>query len=130
MPFVFENRDFVPVRVGNPHAVTIVGDVGAADIAGIGGRLEASTPQGVNVEFVRVADRSELEMRVWERGVGETLACGSGMVAAVAAAHHLGLVDEVVTVRVPGGAGEVALAEDTSWLTGPASYVFGGEAFL
>jgi diaminopimelate epimerase len=129
-PFLFENRDFVPVRVGNPHAVTIVGDVGAADVAGIGARLEAATPQGVNVEFVRVADRSQLEMRVWERGVGETLACGSGMVAAVAVAHHLGLVDEVVTVRVPGGEGEVALAGGTSWLTGPARYVFGGETFL
>ena len=129
-PFLFENRDFLPVRVGNPHAVTIVGDVGATDVAGIGARLEAATPQGVNVEFVRVADRSQLEMRVWERGVGETLACGSGMVAAVAAANHLGLVDEVVTVRVPGGEGEVALADDTSWLTGPARYVFGGETFL
>jgi diaminopimelate epimerase len=129
-PFVFENRDFVPVRVGNPHAVTVVGDVGAADVAGIGARLEAAIAQGVNVEFVRIADRSLLEMRVWERGVGETLACGSGMVAAVAAAHHLGLVDEVVKVRVPGGEGEVALTDDTSWLTGPALYVFGGETFL
>jgi diaminopimelate epimerase len=129
-PFLFENRDFVPVLVGNPHAVTIVGDVGAADVAGIGARLEAATPEGVNVEFVRIADRTQLDMRVWERGVGETLACGSGMVAAVAAAHHLGLVDEVVTVRVPGGEGEVALADGTSWLTGPARYVFGGETFL
>jgi diaminopimelate epimerase len=129
-PFLFENRDFMPVRVGNPHAVTIVGEVGAADVAGIGARLEAATPEGVNVEFVRVADRTHIEMRVWERGVGETLACGSGMVAAVAAAHHLGLVDELVTVRVAGGEGVVALAGDTSWLTGPASYVFSGETFL
>jgi diaminopimelate epimerase len=126
-PFVFEGRDFVPVRVGNPHAVTMVGEVGAADVAGIGARLEAATPQGVNVEFVRVTDPSHLEMRVWERGVGETLACGSGMVAAVVAAHHLGLVGELVTVRVPGGEGEVVLTEGTSWLTGPARYVFGGE---
>ena len=129
-PFLFENRDFVPVRVGNPHAVTIVGEVGAADVAGVGRRLEAATPEGVNVEFVRIADRSHLEMRVWERGVGETLACGSGMVAAVTAAHHLGLVEEVVTVQVPGGIGEVALTGDSSWLTGPARYVFSGETLL
>ena len=129
-PFLFENRNFLPVHVGNPHAVAIVGEVGAADVAGIGARLEAATPQGVNVEFVRIADRSHLEMRVWERGVGETLACGSGMVAAVVAAHHLGLVDAAVTVQVPGGVGEVALTDDSSWLTGPARYVFGGETLL
>ena len=130
VPFVFEGRDFIPVQVGNPHAVTMVGDVGSADVAGIGGRLEASTSQGVNVEFVRVNDRSHVTMRVWERGVGETLACGSGMVAAVAAAHHLGLVGDIVTVEVPGGEGEVSLADGTSWLTGPARYIFSGETYL
>ncbi len=125
--FVFEGREFIPVQVGNPHAVVMVPDVDAEDVAGVGARLEAFTPAGVNVEFVRVVDPTVLEMRVWERGVGETLACGSGMVAAVVAAHRLGLSEQVVTVRVRGGEGGVSLTSDTSWLTGPARYVFSGE---
>lgn len=124
---VFEGLALTRVLVGNPHAVVIVEDVGSADVAGVGARLEKATPGGTNVEFVRVIDRSRLEMRVWERGVGETLACGSGMVAAAAAAHRLGLTEQEVFVMVRGGEAEVALAGNTSWLTGPARYVFSGE---
>jgi diaminopimelate epimerase len=124
---VFEGLALTRVLVGNPHAVVIVEDVGSADVAGVGARLVKATPGGINVEFVRVIDRSRLEMRVWERGVGETLACGSGMVAAAVAAHRLGLTDQEVFVMVRGGEAEVALAGDTSWLTGPARYVFSGE---
>jgi diaminopimelate epimerase len=85
------------------------------------------TPGGINVEFVRIVARDKIEMRVWERGVGETMACGTGMVAAAAAAHDLDLTDSNVTVRVPGGEGSVELEQNTSWLTGPANYVFAGE---
>jgi diaminopimelate epimerase len=98
-----------------------------APVTELGAELERMTPGGINVEFVRVIDRHKIEMRVWERGVGETLACGSGMVAAAAAAHHLGLTDKEVTVRVPGGDGLVELESSTSWLIGPVVYSFTGE---
>ena len=93
----------------------------------LGSELERLTPGGINVEFVRVVDRQKIEMRVWERGIGETMACGSGMVAAAAASHALGFTDPEVIVRVPGGEGVVELDGATSWLVGPVSYAFTGE---
>jgi diaminopimelate epimerase len=125
--FEFEGWLFHNVGVGNPHAVAFVQDPAVAPVAELGAELERLTPGGINVEFVRVIDRHKIEMRVWERGVGETLACGSGMVAAGAAAHHLGLTDNEVTVKVPGGDGLVELESSTSWLTGPVVYSFTGE---
>ncbi len=88
--FEFEGWVFHRVEVGNPHAVAFVADLSVAPVAELGSELARLTPGGVNVEFVRVVDRQKIEMRVWERGVGETMACGSGMVAAAAAAQHLG----------------------------------------
>ncbi len=115
------------VGIGNPHAVTFVLDLSTAPVAELGSELERLTPGGINVEFVRVVDRNRIEMRVWERGIGETMACGSGMVAAAAASHQLGFTESDVIVRVPGGEGMVKLDGSTSWLVGPVSYAFSGE---
>lgn len=125
--FEFEGWLFHNVAVGNPHAVAFVEDLPAAPVTQLGSELGRLTPGGINVEFVRVVDPHRIEMRVWERGIGETLACGSGMVAAAAAAHRLGLTQSKVTVGVPGGDGVVELDGSTSWLTGPVNYVFNGE---
>jgi diaminopimelate epimerase len=129
-PLTFQGRRFTRVSVGNPHAVTMVEDVGAAPVAAVGAALEAATPGGINVEFVHLVARHRLEMRVWERGVGETLACGSGMVAAAAVALQGGRIEPGVEVTVPGGTGLVELDGSRAWLTGPARYVFEGEIDL
>jgi diaminopimelate epimerase len=123
--FVWEGATFHAARVGNPHAVTIVDDPEKSDVTGIGHRLEAATPGGVNVGFVAVEPES-IRLRVWERGVGETLACGSGMVAATAVVRQLGLVGDQVDVDVAGGRARVEIEPETTWLTGPARTVFAG----
>jgi diaminopimelate epimerase len=127
--FVWEGATFYAASVGNPHAVTIVDDPEKVDVARIGHALEAATPGGVNVEFVAIEPES-IRLRVWERGVGETLACGSGMVAASAVTHHLGLVADRIKVEVSGGRATVEIESDTSWLSGPARTVFAGEIEL
>lgn len=118
-----------PMAVGNPHAVVFVDDPAAVPVDELGPRIEtdAQFPQGTNVEFVTVRGDHLLELRVWERGVGETMACGSGAAAAVAVAHRLGRVGETTTVLVPGGELTVTLDAQGAWLTGPAEYVFEGE---
>lgn len=122
-------RELSLASVGNPHAVTFVDDPGSVDVAGEG-RLIASDPQfsdGTNVEFIRVDD-GRIRLRVWERGVGETPACGSGMVAAATVARSLGMVGDSVPVEVTGGVGIVSFDSDgVAWLSGPATYVFEGE---
>lgn len=128
--FSFQGHHFWRASVGNPHAVTFVEEVAAAPVATIGPALEEATPTGTNVEFIKVLSPYQLEMRVWERGVGETLACGSGMVAAAAVAVHRGQVESKVEVAVPGGVGLVELTGSQAWLTGPARYVFAGEIDL
>ncbi|MDP3984348.1 MAG: diaminopimelate epimerase [Acidimicrobiia bacterium] len=129
-PFEFADLQFFRASVGNPHAVTFVAEVDGAPVATVGAALEAAEPAGVNVEFVHVRDQAQLEMRVWERGVGETLACGSGMVAAAAVSHHLGFTDADVSISAPGGTGRVELEANTSWLTGTVRYVFSGSVDL
>jgi len=110
------------VSVGNPHAVVEVEDVDAVALGELGPRLQPFFPAGVNVEVVARVDEGTVRMRVWERGVGETLACGTGMVAAAAVAGG-----EAVEVRVPGGSGTVSFAGDAARLTGPVVTVFRGE---
>ena len=127
--FVWNGVTFYSATIGNPHAVAIVDDPEKLDVAQIGRELETATPGGVNVEFVAIEPES-IRMRVWERGVGETLACGSGMVAAAAVAYRLGRATTRVEVEVPGGRGTVEIEPDTSWLTGPARTVFTGEMEL
>ena len=111
------------VSIGNPHLVLGVEDPAKVDLRQTEG-LQVLYPGGINVEVVAVGPaRDELNMRVWERGVGETLACGSGACAAAAAAWKQGLVDERVTVHQPGGDVTVELGEAGITLMGPAEYV-------
>lgn len=111
------------VDVGNPHAVAPVDDPDLIDVEVIGRRMQKDFDDGINVEFF-VETPQGIRMRVWERGVGETLACGSGMVAAAMAAggDNRGEVD----VEVPGGVGRVLFRDGSAWLAGPAEYVFRG----
>jgi diaminopimelate epimerase len=113
------------VGVGNPHLVLFVDDVERARVTQHGPHLEHDPrfPNGTNVEFVAASGPNELRMRVWERGVGETLSCGTGACAAAAAAHQRGLVGPRVTVHVPGGDLTVSLGA-TVQLGGPVRHVF------
>jgi diaminopimelate epimerase len=112
------------VGMGNPHIVLFGAPVDADIVATVGPPLEHSVAGRANVEFVWPAtDSDTLTMRVWERGVGETLACGTGACAAVAAAHSWGLVGSVVLVHSPGGTLQVGLGTDGIVLTGPTQKV-------
>lgn len=119
------------VSVGNPHCVVFCGDPEAIDLERVGPLFERSPlfPEGVNTEFVRVEDENHLRMRVWERGSGETLACGTGACAAVAAAVLNGFCrhDEEVRVRLDGGVLSVRYMRDGRlFLTGDTASVFRG----
>ena len=120
-----------PVSMGNPHAVTLVDNVDTAPVLTLGPAVQASPrfPQGVNVGFMQVVDRRHIRLRVFERGVGETLACGSGACAAVVAGIRLGLLDACVEVKTHGGVLTIAWAGDAApvMMTGPATTVFQGE---
>jgi diaminopimelate epimerase len=111
--------------MGNPHFVLFVDEPDEARVVQHGPRLERDErfPQRTNVEFVTVERRDRLRMRVWERGVGETLSCGTGACAAAAVAYRRRLVDALVSVVVPGGELRVRLAE-TIVLGGPVTHVF------
>jgi diaminopimelate epimerase len=113
------------VDVGNPHLVVLGPDPDTVDVGKLGPLLETSDPAGLNVEFVTLGPGPDtLTMRVWERGVGETEACGTGSVAAAAALHHWKRVGPAVTVHQPGGAAAVELRGDgTSTLAGPSRHV-------
>jgi len=112
------------VDAGNPHAVFGVDDLDGLDIDADGQAWDRHCPGGTNVEYVVVGPEPDsLTMRVWERGVGETLACGSGACAAAVVAHHADLVGDHVTVHQPGGSLIVDLSGDSAMLTGPAEFV-------
>jgi diaminopimelate epimerase len=119
------------VDVGNPHLVLLGPDTAGVDIAEAGPKLQAAYPGGINVEWITVVHDSDgvvLDFRVWERGVGATLACGTGSVAAAAAARSWDAVppDAAVRVRNPGGVLEVTLGADdaaTTYLAGPVRKV-------
>ncbi|MEM7430642.1 MAG: diaminopimelate epimerase [Pseudomonadota bacterium] len=100
-----QTLEIAAVSMGNPHCVVQVDDVHRADVAQLGPLLEHHErfPQRTNVGFLAIQSRHTVDLRVHERGTGETLACGTGACAAMVAAHRLGLVDDAVTVRVPGG---------------------------
>lgn len=121
------DRVFHLVSVGNPHAVTWVDEPDAVALAATAEALQGEFESGVNVEVVRVESPGRVSMRVWERGVGETAACGSGAVAAAAAGVAQGLTRSEVEVNLRGGAAAVRIDEETSWITGPARLVFRGE---
>ncbi|HEX2153405.1 MAG TPA: diaminopimelate epimerase [Acidimicrobiia bacterium] len=120
-------RVYHEASIGNPHAVTLVEEPGEIDLANEGPLVsnDPAFPEGTNVEFVTVEAPDRIRLRVWERGVGETPACGSGMV--VSAAVALGPSEDPVTVLVPGGRGEVFFEGGLAYLIGPAVQVFEGD---
>lgn len=121
------------VSMGNPHFVTRVDDVNGLDLPAIGPAFENHKmfPRRINTEFVQVISRSEVRMRVWERGSGETLACGTGACAAAVACALNGWTDKTVTVHLAGGALRIEwAAEGMVFMTGPATLVFEGEYLL
>jgi diaminopimelate epimerase len=128
--------DGIAVRIfalsmGNPHAVQQVSDVDAAPVATQGPRIEHHPrfPQRVNAGYMQVVDRATIRLRVWERGAGETLACGTGACAAVVSGMKRGLLDSPVRVQTRGGELVIAWAGEGSpvQMTGPAVAVFEGE---
>ena len=117
-----------PFDAGNPHAVTFVSDPLAVPVEAAGALVEGDPafPDRTNVEFATVVAPDRMDLRVWERGVGETLACGSGAAATVASAHAKGLTDSVVDVHLPGGVLKVEIIDGEAWVEGPAREVFRG----
>jgi diaminopimelate epimerase len=118
------------LSMGNPHCVTFVENVNSFPVGTVGPIIENNKafPKRTNVGFVQVLNRNELRVRVWERGCGETLACGTGTCAAVAAANKLGKVGNKVTVHVLGGDLEVEVGESL-FLSGAAEKVYEGTLF-
>ena len=118
------------LSVGNPHCVTFVDNVKDFPVEAIGSQIENHKifPKRTNVEFVQVLNRRELIVRVWERGVGETLACGTGACASAAAAHLLGKTDARIVVHLPGGDLEIEIPKSIL-MTGPAQKIFHGMLF-
>ncbi len=120
------------VSMGNPHAVQLVDNVDTAPVLQAGPLIERHIrfPQRVNAGFMQIVDRSHVRLRVYERGAGETLACGTGACAAVAAGIRLGLLDTCVDVQTRGGLLTIAWSgqeADSVFMTGPATTVFEGQ---
>ena len=118
------------LSMGNPHCVLLVDGIAAADVDRLGPAIEEHPrfPEATNVGFLCVEDRRNAELRVWERGVGETLACGTGACAAAVAGRLLGLLDDDVALRLPGGQLMVSWpgAAGPVWLTGNAELISEG----
>lgn len=111
------------VDIGNPHLVLLVDGLDDLDLTEVGPRVEKSFEAGINVHAVVVDSAQDLRLRVWERGVGLTQACGSGAVAAAVAAHRWGEVGSHVRVHMPGGEAVVDLDGTRALLTGPSTFV-------
>ncbi|MDJ0747896.1 MAG: diaminopimelate epimerase [Woeseiaceae bacterium] len=122
--------DVSAVSMGNPHCVLLVDDVETAPVETLGPVIETHPrfPEKANVGFVRIAGRDRIDLRVFERGVGETAACGTGACAAVVAGQRLGLLDDTVDVRLPGGQLVVSWrgGSEPVWLTGNAETISKG----
>lgn len=127
------DREFVftCVSMGNPHAITFIDDVDNFDIDKYGKVVESDEhfPNKTNVEFIEIVDRNNIKMRVYERGSGETLACGTGACASVVASYLNGLTDRKVKVKLLGGTLDIEYNEDNNhiFMTGSATTVFNGE---
>lgn len=132
-PLMIDNKEYgiTCVSMGNPHAITFVDDTDAIDIEYIGPMFEKHEifPDRVNTEFIQVIDRQTIKMRVWERGSGETLACGTGACASVVACVLNGKTDNAVTVKLLGGDLFIEYDEEknTVFMTGPARISFTGD---
>ena len=122
---------FTFVDVGNPHCVIVVDDPMTFDVAGVGAAIERhpAFPNRVNVEFIKLQPDGSVQMRVWERGVGETQACGTGATAVGGACVRWGMAESPVLVHLPGGDLLIEVQEGTPYrvfMTGPAEEVFTG----
>ena len=118
------------VSMGNPHCITFVDDVQSIPVDKIGPKIENHSlfPEKTNAEFIQVLNRKEINFRVWERGVGETLACGTGACAALVASVLNKKTDREATIHLPGGDLDIHWANDEHiYMTGPAELVFKGE---
>ena len=133
MPVSIDGKEWeiTCVSMGNPHCVVFCEDPDSLDLTKVGPKFEKAPifPEGVNTEFIRVIDRKTLQMRVWERGSGETLACGTGACASAVAAILRGYCDrkEEITVRLKGGELKIRWDLEAVWMTGLAETVFTGE---
>jgi len=116
------------VDMGNPHAISWVDDVNVAPVREVGPLLETGDqfPDGTNVEFATISGPNRIDLRVWERGVGETLACGTGAAATAYLAHEQGYVGTSVAIRLRGGELRVDLDDGDVWIEGPANIVYEG----
>ncbi len=123
--------NFTCVSMGNPHAITIVDNVKDFDVKKYGSILEVDShfPEKANIEFIKIIDENAIEMRVWERGSGETFACGTGACAVAVACHLNGLTKNEVTVKLLGGDLNIKWNKENNhtYMTGPAVTVFEGE---
>jgi diaminopimelate epimerase len=132
-PLVVDGKTFevTALSMGNPHCVVFVDDPQTFEVAYWGPRFEhhPAFPEGVNTEFIRVLDAQTFAMRVWERGSGETLACGTGASAAAVACHLTGRTGRRVTAHLPGGPLDLEwnASDNQVYMTGPAVEVFHGE---
>ena len=126
--------DFASVNMGNPHAVLLVDDVNTAPVLDLGAKLERNSlfPERANIGFMQIKDTSRIALRVFERGVGETLACGSGACAAVVAGAQQGLLQHSVTVEMLGGELQITWQGEGKEvkMTGPAETVYQGHITL
>lgn len=133
LKIIAEDKEFIftCVSMGNPHAVTIIKNVIDFDVQRYGEILEKSKifPQRANIEFVQILDKENVKMRVWERGTGETLACGTGACATVVTCNLNGYVKNDVNVELPGGILKIKWNKENNhvYMTGPAITVFRGE---
>lgn len=122
------------VSMGNPHCVTVVDDIHTDDVLNLGPLIESHErfPERVNAGFMQVVSRNEIHLRVYERGAGETQACGSGACAAVAVGQHQGLLDKNVKVHLPGGDLQIRWQGlgHPLYMVGPATHVFDGILYL
>jgi diaminopimelate epimerase len=121
-------HDVHPFAIGNPHAILFVDDVDDAPVKTVGPVIEtdAMFPNRTNVEFVEVLESGGIRARIWERGVGETQASGTGATAAAYIAHTVADVPAPVEVHLPGGILLIMFDEDGAWMEGPAEIVFSG----
>lgn len=132
-PLIIGEDTYTPtlISMGNPHAVLYVEDPAVFPVAAVGAKIECHEqfPNRVNVEFCKVVNREQIEMRVWERGSGETLACGTGACAAAVAGVLNDLTEEAVTIKLLGGDLFVKWERKSNrvLMTGPAAFVFDGE---
>ncbi len=116
--------------MGNPHTVIVAGDVDAVPLEAVGPLIENHRlfPNRTNVEFIQILDRKNIRIRVWERGAGETMACGTGACASAVASFFLGLTERRVKTHLPGGILSInwSVLDGHVYMTGPAEKVFEG----